>query len=152
MVNMGNYRYIDNTRKANAVVNCFRDSIFRGIITQSSRQTVRGYNICAAQFGVAETKKATHFVSPLEPPARDFSFENYETSMPYELVKQMIEREYDLPTGQAIVQTELETLRLDSFMPETAISDFLPGLKCLTIETICFLSKLLQRLDIRNIK
>lgn len=91
-VNTGNYRFTDKKRRAAAVTNYFRDRFFKGNITQPIDQTLRDYNTCAAQFGLTEKEKATYFVNILESTGRDFFFDNYETSILYEPIKQMMKR------------------------------------------------------------
>lgn len=88
-------RYYDNTKKPMAVVNYFQDRCFNGDITQSIYRTPQDFEIRAAQFELTELQKATYFVNILEPPVRDFFFDNYNVSMFYNQITEMGKKEYD---------------------------------------------------------
>lgn len=127
-------RYNDNTKRANVVVNYFRDRYFNGDITQSINRTYRDFEICAAQFKLTELEKATYIENILEPPARNFFSDNYSVPMSYHSITKMMKKEHGSPTRQATVQSELETLRLSSLMKKKGLTDVSLGLEKLTIK------------------
>lgn len=86
------YRFQDNTKQVSAVINYFRDRFFNGDTTSSINQTLRDYDIYAAQFELSNQEKETFFVNVLEAPARDF-FYHYSSQMSYNEIVSMMRDE-----------------------------------------------------------
>lgn len=74
----------EDTRKANYVLQHFKDNRFTGALTQSIEMTLRDYKICARQHRLTESQKADYFVNILDGPARTFFFNNASELMPFE--------------------------------------------------------------------
>lgn len=124
----------DNTKRATAVLQYFRDRYFNGDKKQSTSRVNRDYEVCAAKFHLFDAGKAAYFVNALDSPARDFYFDNCRITLWYNEIVVIMKREYESPTRQATIQAKLEFLRFGPFMARNKITSQSEGLEKLVHE------------------
>ena len=124
----------DDTRKANYVLQHFKDNRFTGALTQTIEMTLRDYNICARQHRLTQSQKADYFVNILDGPARTFFFNNSSESMPFEEMAEMMIGEFNSNSRQLQVYGRLTTLRIERVITENELNSFSEALtKIVTI-------------------
>ena len=118
----------DDTRKANYVLQQFKDNRFSGDLGQSIELTLRDYNVCSRQHRLSTTQKADYFVNLLDGPARTFFFNNARDDMQFEEMAEMMTKEFNSNARQIQVYGILSKLRINSIMTEHELTSFTVGL------------------------
>lgn len=116
-------------RKANHVNTYFQTAKFSGDIHQPLEELFRDYDICIGQQQLMTSQQADYFVSALTGEVRKYFVNKYVRGMSLDVAKQIMRTRYDGTARQSWVQSNLDRLRLDSFMSESSIDDTAEGLK-----------------------
>ena len=123
------------SKKASAVEAYFHGRKFKGDTTQSLKNLLRDFDICATQQGLTERQRVLFFVNALDGNARDYYLAHCHFDMPIREVFQIMHRQYNSESRQLQAQTKMENLKLADIMTEHTITDTGQGLQKL-IDTI----------------
>ena len=112
----------DDTRKANYVLQHFKDNRFSSDLSQSIELTLRDYNVFSRQHRLYTTQRADYFVKLLDGPARTFFFNNARDDMQFEEMAEMMTKAFNSNARQIQVYG-ISKLRISSIRRNTS---FLP--------------------------
>lgn len=117
------------SKRVSAVQSYFRDKKFDGSTSQSILRVIRDYELCSKQIRLTKQQRADFFIIIFSGPAREFSFDNCRDERAFPQSAEYLIREYDSDARRLTVQSQLETMTIESFMSEREISDDTAGLK-----------------------
>lgn len=93
--NMAPGRGFEDPKKANYAVLSIKDSKFSGDIKQDVKETIKMYEICSRQYGLSDRQKSDFFIHAFEGATRRFFMANTTISMPFFMLCEIVEKEYN---------------------------------------------------------